>query len=304
MKTNKTIIPALFTMMLWGSLFPMAKLGFAAYSIDTTADILLFAGVRFVICGGVMTLITAIRDRDSYRGIGSSIPSVLLVGVFAIILYYALTYAGLETTDSSKSALIVQVGSLIYVCISFLFIKEDRPTLRKVAGAVIGFLGIIALNISADGFSLAIGDLLILGASFSVTISNVISKKVFSRVAPLTMMAISQLFGGIVLLIVGIAMGGTLQLDLSPSLFILLYICAASVISHCIWYSTVKRGELSKLVIIKFAEPVFACIFGAVLLGENIWRVQYLVAFLLISGGVWLSNTQKRASKSKAAECE
>ena len=68
------------------------------------------------------------------------------------------------------------------------------------------------------------------------------------------------------------------------------YICLASIVSYCIWFIIVKDGELSKLFIIKFAEPVFACIFSAVLLGENIFRVQYLFAFILIMCGIIISN--------------
>ena len=70
----------------------------------------------------------------------------------------------------------------------------------------------------------------------------------------------------------------------------MIYICLASIFSYCIWFTVVKNGELSKLFIIKFAEPVFACVFGALLLGENIFKIQYLAAFLLIAGGICISN--------------
>lgn len=72
---------------------------------------------------------------------------------------------------------------------------------------------------------------------------------------------------------------------------IYIYICTASIFSYCIWFSIVKKAELSKLFIIKFAEPVFACIFGAILLGENIFKIQYIAAFVLISLGIYISNS-------------
>jgi drug/metabolite transporter (DMT)-like permease len=87
--------------------------------------------------------------------------------------------------------LLKQIGALIYVCISFVFIKEDRPTLQKIVGALVGFVGIIALNFSGNGFSLAIGDVFILGASFCTVVSSVISKNVVSRVAPINVTGIS-----------------------------------------------------------------------------------------------------------------
>ena len=295
MSKNRTIWAALFTMLLWGSLFPMVKLGFSAYGVESTADILLFAGVRFVICGGVICIFSAIKDKQSYRPAKHSIFPILLSGLFAIILHYGFTYLGLELTDSSKTALIKQIGALFYVCFSFLFIKEDKPTAKKVVAAVVGFLGIIALNISSEGFSFSLGDVLILCASFCTVFSNVISKKVFEKVASITATGISQLFGGVVLLVVGLCMGGSLNFGLDTSLWIMAYICVASIVSYCIWFGIVKNGELSKLFIIKFAEPVFACLFGALILGENIWKIQYLIAFLLISGGILLSNTKQKA---------
>lgn len=279
-------------MLLWGSLFPMVKLGFSTYAVEGTADILLFAGIRFVLCGGIICIFSLVKDRTSYRPVKHSVFPILLSGIFAIVLHYGFTYLGLELTDSSKTALIKQVGALFYVCFSFIFIKEDKPTLNKILAAAIGFLGIIALNITSDGFSFSVGDLLILCASFCTVFSNVISKKVFEKVSPITSTGVSQLFGGVVLLIVGIAMGGSVQFSMNGSLWIMAYICAASIVSYCIWFGIVKNGELSKLFIIKFAEPVFACIFGAIILGENIWKIQYLIAFLLISGGILLSNAK------------
>ena len=281
-------------MLLWGSLFPMVKLGFSAYEVNSTADILLFAGIRFVICGGVISIFAAIRDKESYCPIKGSIFPILLSGIFAIVLHYGFTYLGLELTDSSKTALIKQVGALFYVCFSFLFIKEDTPTVKKIVAAVVGFLGIVVLNISPEGVSFSVGDLLILCASFCTVFSNVISKKVFVKVSPITSTGISQLFGGIVLLAVGLCMGGNVHFRWDSSLLIMAYICSASIVSYCVWFGIVKSGELSKLFIIKFAEPVFACIFGALILSEDIWKIQYLVAFLLISGSIWISNVKRK----------
>ena len=296
MNKNKTIWLALLTMLLWGSLFPMVKLGFSAYGVESTADILLFAGIRFVICGMVICILAAVKDKDSYRPVKHSIVPIILSGVFAIILHYGFTYTGLELTDSSKTALIKQMGALLYVCFSFLFVKEDKPTSRKIVAAIIGFLGIVVLNITNEGFSFALGDFLILCASFCTVFSNVISKKVFKKVSPITSTGISQLFGGIVLFVIGISMGGSVRFSANGSLWIMAYICSASVISYCIWFGIVKNGELSKLFIIKFAEPVFACIFGALILGENIWKPQYLIAFVLIGCGIFISNMKKKES--------
>ncbi len=290
MNKNKSTFYALLATFLWGTLFPMVKLGYDAYNIITTGDILFFAGIRFTVCGALICLYAFITDKASFKGVKNTLVPVLLSGLFAIILHYSFTYSALKLTDSSKTAILKQIGVLFYVCFSSMFFKEDKLTVKKLIGVLMGFVGIIAINANAGGISFNIGDALIIAASFCTVFSNVISKKVFQTVKPITSTGISQLFGGIVLLMIGDLWGGGMDFVFEKSAFIMVYICFASIFSYSIWFTVVKNGELSKLFIIKFAEPVFACIFGAILLGENIFKVQYILAFLLIAGGIYISN--------------
>ncbi len=269
MSKNKTILSTLLVMLLWGTLFPAVKIGYNAYNIISTGDILYFAGVRFTVCGFVICLYALIRDSESYKAVRLSIIPVLLSGVFAIVLHYSFTYMGLKLTDSSKTAILKQVGVLFYVCFSFLFIKDDKLTVKKLVSVIMGLAGNIAINASTDGIKFSFGDTFIIAASFCTVISNVISKKVFSTVKPVTLTGVSQLFGGLVLVIIGKSLGGNMQFGFNTS-FIMIYICIASIFSYCIWFKVVKSGELSKLFIIKFAEPVFACVFGALLIPQHI----------------------------------
>lgn len=284
-----SLIMALLVMFLWGSLFPTVKLGYQAYGIQAIGDLLLFAGVRFTICGVAICLFSGIRQKENFRPVKGAMGPILLSGLFAIILHYACTYTALNLTDSSKTAILKQVGALFYICFSALFFKEDKLTVRKLLGAVLGFAGIIAINLSSVGVVFQTGDALIIAASFCSVFANIISKKVFKRVEPITATGVSQLFGGVVLLAAGLAMGGQMSFTADRSALILLYICLASTFGYCIWFTIVKNGELSKLFIIKFAEPVFASVCGAVLLGENIFRIQYLAAFVLIALGICIS---------------
>lgn len=293
MNSKKQIFYALFVMLLWGSLFPMVKLGFNAYNLTSTGDIMLFAGVRFVICGVVISLYAFVKDKHSYVVAKKSLFPILMVGVFAIILHYSFTYAALTMTDSSKTAILKQIGALFYVCFSFLFFKDDKLNVRKFFGAILGFAGIVAINSNVKGVSFNMGDVFIIAASFCTVFSNVISKNVYKTADPVTTVGISQVFGGIFLVVIGAFLGGGMDFKFNAEALILIYICIASSLSYCIWNIILEKGELSKLLIIKFAEPLFACVFGAIILGENIFKIQYLLAFLLIAGGIYISNNKK-----------
>lgn len=121
-----------------------------------------------------------------------------------------------------------------------------------------------------------------------------LAKKVFDRVEPVTATGVSQLFGGAALLLLGKGMGGGMHMNWDATVWIMVYICTASIFGYCTWFWVVKRGELSKLFIIKFAEPVFASLCGALLLRENILKPQYLAAFLLIAAGIAITNLDRK----------
>lgn len=294
---NKTVFISLLVMLLWGFLFPTVKLGYQVFAISAIGDILTFAGLRFFLCGAVISVYAFVRAPQTFVPLKRHLAPVLLAGVFAIILHYTCTYIGLSLTDGSKTAILKQLGTVFYVCIAPLFFPEDKVTVRKIIGLILGICGIIAINLTGETVRFGWGDLLIIGASFCTVCSNVISKKAFCAVEPIVSTGISQLFGGAVLLMVGICCGGniTALIPQTPAQFgVFGGILLASIFSYCLWFQTVQKENLSKLFIIKFAEPLFASFFGWLILQEDIFNLRYLAAFVLISLGVLVANQQTR----------
>lgn len=301
-KTNslRTVLLSLVVMALWGSLFPCIKLGYAAFAISSTdiPGILMFAGVRFTLCGVVICAIACLKKDTIAAPKLRSVGTILLIGLFSIILHYAFLYIGISSTDSSKTALIKQLGSLLYVCFAFLFFPSEKFSVWKIVGALVGFAGIVAINFSPEGITFSLADILILSASACSVIANIFSKKIAANNSPFWMTGIAQLAGGIVLMLAAFVMGANMLTFTWQSAAVFAYICTASTVAYVLWNAILKTSDLSNMFIIKFAEPLFACLFGAVLLGENIFKLQYLLAFVLISTGIILGN--KRIQKNES----
>lgn len=151
LKTTKMLLISLIPMIFWGSLFPMIKIGYKVFEINTAsvADILLFASLRFVICGAIVCAFARIKGLTIEKPVQKSIVSIAFLGVFSVVLHYSFTYLGLSLAEGSKTAILKQLGSLFYVCFAFMFIKEEKFNICRIIGAIVGFMGIIAIN--ADG---------------------------------------------------------------------------------------------------------------------------------------------------------
>ena len=297
-KTNsnlKMLLLALIAMAMWGSLYPFIKIGYATFNInaDNIPDILMFAAFRFTICGILVCFLSLIKKEKLEKPFKKSIINITIMGLFAVVLHYAFTYVSLSLADSSKTALLKQVGSLLYVCFAFLFIKEEKFSIYKLLGAIIGFCGIIAINSGISGITFSFGDFMVILASVCLVISFIISRLCVKSSSPYWVTGISQLAGGIILLISGIIMGGNPLIFTFKSTMVFIYICVMSVIGYTLFYYVQKTAMNSKLFIIKFAEPLFACVFSALFLGENILKLQYLISFVLISSGIILGSKNK-----------
>ena len=287
--------------MLWGALFPLVKKGYELFDVGSgmksVGDILTFAGLRFLICGVIICVFAYFRDKKTYIPLKKHWGMVLLMGVFAIVLHYAFQYVGLNLTGGSKTAILKQLGAIFYICFAALFFPDDKLTFKKVLGLILGIAGIVTINIGSGGLSFGLGDVLIIGSSFCVVFSNITGKKAFRNVEPITATGISQAFGGAILLIFGVCMGGSPKKFLptnSSQLGLLLVIILLSIISYCVWYTVVKKENLSNLFIIKFSEPLFSALFSFLIISEDIFKWQYAVAFLLIVSGVCVANIKDK----------
>ena len=294
------ILKATLVMLLWGSLFPSIKLGYRLFAIDSSnvSNLFLFAGVRFILCGILLIAFCMWKKESMEIESKKEIGRLVSVSLFAVVLHYACTYTGLSMVDSGKTALLKQLGALLFICFSFLFFKEDRFSIYKLAAAGLGVLGIIVLNLDGESLqiSIGVGEILIIAASLCTVISNVSGKKLTRTLSPLVMTGYTQLAGGIVLTLLGAAGGGNLGQFSWSGVGIFLYILFASSLGYGIWYSLLKSNDLSRLFIIKFLEPIFAAVFGVLLLREN-FSFTYVLAFLLTVAAIFVSHLKSKKQK-------
>ena len=288
-------LAALLVMLLWGSLYPGVKLGYRYLEINTASvpDIMMFAGNRFLVCGTIITLLTLGRGDRLNTNIKASVWPVISMGLTGVVLHYVLNYTSLTMTESGRAAILKSVGPLMYICLSFLFMRDEKFSVKKLIGAALGFAGIAAMNADAQGgLSIRLGDILMIGASLAGILSNISGKKAMACNSPFVVTGVSQLFGGVVLTLMALMLGAQ-TMKLSPAgLLVFAYICFASIVAYLIWYRIMKLIPLSEMYLIKFCEPIFACIFGAICFGENIFTIQYLLAFLLICGGIAIGQSK------------
>ena len=193
--------------LLWGSAFPCIKLGYKFFRIESgeTTSQILFAGTRFAIAGAMVIITFSIINRKFIKP--SSPGKIATLSVFQTILQYVPFYIGLAHTTGVKSSIINGSAVFITILISCLIFKQEKLTGKKIIGSVLGFLGIVIVNVVGNGFDLSftlLGEGFILISTISSAFSSAFIKR-FSKTTDVVMLSGYQFFfGGVVMATIGL----------------------------------------------------------------------------------------------------
>lgn len=179
---NKTGIVALLACVcciLWGSAIPVIKTGYRLMQVDSadTASQIVFAGVRFTLAGILVLIFASIKERKVMIPDREILKYAVPVCLAQTVGQYFFFYIGVAHTSGVKGAIITGLGNFIAILLSCLAFRSERMTGRKIAGCVLGFAGVVVINLMGNsldmGFKLT-GEGFILIAQLSYGISTVL----------------------------------------------------------------------------------------------------------------------------------
>jgi len=174
---------ALFCCFLWGSAFPSIKVDYTLFNIgaEDSYSQLLFAGIRFFLAGVMVIAVGSLmQKRVLYPKNRLEFGRVALLSLFQTILQYTLFYIGLAHTSGVKSSILIAVNVFFSILVSTLVFRIERLTVQKAIGAIVGFVGIVVINFSADGFGSGFafnGEGFMLLSALAYSVSSVLIKK-------------------------------------------------------------------------------------------------------------------------------
>ena len=282
---------ALVCALLWGSAFPMVKTGFVMLDIQrSTGGKLYFAAYRFFLAGLMIFAGVAVSGRSVVLPHGRDYGAMVLTGLLQTTLQYIFFYIGLSNTTGVKASIIIGSGSFFLALFSHLWFKEDPISVRKSAGLIMGFLGIVLVNLqgnSLDFHMTLTGEGFILLTALSSTLAIVVVKKTAVRVYPPLMSAYQLVTGAVGLFLFALLFEHPAVLVFSgPSLLLLFYLSFLSATAFSLWYLLIQYNRLSSMAVYRFLIPVCAALLSVALIDGERLHWPALGALVLVCLGM------------------
>ena len=284
---------ALTAAIAWGWAYPLIKLGFSEFAIsaDMTASKMLFAGIRFCLSGLIVLAIAGSKKRDFKVRRPIDWWYILLFCMMNTTLHYAFFYFGLSHSEGSRAAILNSLSVFSVVIFACIFFKSDRMTVKKIIGCIVGFAGILSLNLGGaeNGKFTWLGDGMIILNALCGASASLLTRGLGKRVDVFVGTGYSLAIGGALLIIPGLMMGGELpQITLLGITYLLLLI-AISTLGFTLYNKLLTCNPVGKVAIYNSLIPVVGAVTSCLCLDETFY-IKYMIAGALAAGGIYIIN--------------
>lgn len=288
---------ALTAAIAWGWAYPLIKLGMTEFGIlpDMTGCKMLFAGIRFFLSGLIILVMAKMSNRSFMVRSNTDWWFILLFSLLNTTLHYAFFYFGLSHNAGARSAILNSMSVFLVVLFACVFFKSDKLTMRKVLGCVIGFVGILTLNLGGkeSGQFTFLGDGMIILNALCGASASLLIRGLGKRVDVFVGTGYSLSLGGLLLMVPGLLAGGTLPVVTAFGLIDLLLLIAISTVGFSLYNKLLSCNPVGKVAIYNSLIPVVGAITSCLCLGETFyWK--YVVAGALATIGIYIINKGKK----------
>ena len=299
-KTGIVALLACVCCILWGSAIPVIKTGYRFLHVDSSdiASQIVFAGVRFTLAGILVLIFASIREKKVMIPDKEILKYAVPVCLAQTVGPYFFFYRGVANTSGVNGGIITGPGNFLAILLSCLVFRNERMTRRKIAGCVLGFAGVVVINLLGNsldmGFKL-IGEGFVLIAQLSYGISTVLINLFSRKVSPVVLSGTQFTMGGIVLMLIGAGMGGHLENATTGGVVIIFYLAMVSAVAYTLWSVLLAWNDVSKVAIFGFVNPLCGVILSALILGEvkQAFNVGSLAALILVCAGIYIVNCKE-----------
>lgn len=277
--SSKHLLLALGTVLIWGLNFIAIYLGLKGFPP------FLLCALRFGLSAFPWVFILP-RPKAPLK-------HIIGYGIFTFALQFGFLFSGIYLGLSpGLSSLIIQVQVFFSIGLAVMFF-QDKPSLWKIYGSLISFIGIAIVGAHVSGGTSFLGLVLVLLAALSWAMGNMFTKKVDAK-SSLSLVVWGNLVAFPFMAVFSLLMEGpdliltSLQNVSWLTVGAIVYIVyLSSHIGYGAWGFLLKTYPTATVVPFTLLVPVIGFLGSVVFLGEELTSWKILASFFVMAGLVF-----------------
>jgi drug/metabolite transporter (DMT)-like permease len=259
-----------------------------------------------LLIGGLL-LLGFLGARSGARDMAVSVRGAwregLVVGTINGAVPFTLIAWGETHIDSGVAAI---ANASVPIFVALLAIKvnpAERATGLRLVGILVGLVGVgILAGVHPEGGGWAVlGTLAVVLASFCYATGGLVGQRVLGRTSGPVLATASMLYGGLILLPFALFQLPDHSPGWKPIAALLALAVLGTAIAQLILFRVLRLFGAARLSLVTYLIPVFALLYGSVILDESL-RPSMLIGLGLILGGVALGAGAWRPQRRPVAD--
>lgn len=171
---DTTFLSYLFTIILWGSAFPMIKIALNDFSAESLSAFRLILATIILLPFVIIKKLPTPELRD--------IPVIFILRFCGFVIYHTALNFGETLISAGISGILVSTTPIFSSALAYIFLKEHFSKWNWLS-SLVAFIGISIISISKDDYTTinVLGVLIILLASFSESLYFTFQKKYIEK---------------------------------------------------------------------------------------------------------------------------
>ena len=218
--------------------------------------------------------------------------ALLILGVLNNAIPFSLIVQGQTQITSGLASILNATTPLFTILVAGFFLTDERFSVLRVLGVVVGFSGVI-LMVGPEALS-GLGDdfwaqLCALGAALSYGFASVFGRRFRElRVVPVMVATGQVTMSSLVLWPIALWIDGPqdimgLSFNAAASMFGLAVLCTS--FAYILYFRILERAGATNISLVTFLVPISAIILGVLVLGERIF-IKEIMGMTLIGMGL------------------
>ncbi len=277
---------------IWGGAFTLNKIALDLYTPEVIVAGRLIVGSAFLI-----VLIYFIYRRFSFNL--SQLNYYLFMSLVGIVIPFIAIINGQRNIDSAMAGILMATMPITTILLSHFFLVDEKINQQKFIGFLISFFGVFILIYREDLFinnsfsKTLISHLQVMLGSTLYSIAAIYGKK-YKMTDPVSASTGTILFATFFMLIYLIFIDESNvsipMLLVNYNILLLGILCTA--IATIIYFQILQTAGASFLSIMNFLIPLWAILFGILILNDDFsWN--YIFGLLIILSGIKLANSTR-----------
>lgn len=263
------------------------------------ADPLFLIGVRMIAAAPIMLVIHYWQSKTPFVLYKKDYLRFIAISIFHIAIPFIGEFWALQYVSSAKTAITYSLTPFIAAIFSY-FLLRKRLSFKQILGLLIGLFGLMPLFFSGDDiahvagefFRVSLPELVLLLSVTSASYAWFLVSDLMQRGYGISFInGIAMFVGGLVSMLLWlITYQGQTPIKGDGWSFLgwtALLILTSNVISYNLYGFLLRHISITFMGAIGFLCPIFASIFGVILLKENL-GMSHVISLGLVCLGLWL----------------